>query len=68
MTLPQQGLAVGLVLLTASCPPPVRTTPPPADAPAQLVALSGASIMIGAGDIGRCGESGDDPDLRDEGR
>jgi len=56
----QNGMAIGLILMTAGCPPPVRTTPPPADAPAELVALSGASVMIGAGDIGKCGESGDE--------
>ncbi len=30
---------------------PVETTPPVADAPASLVALTGASVLIGVGDI-----------------
>ena len=47
-------------MLVGSCFPPVRITPPSADAPAEEVALSGASVMIGAGDIGVCGATGDD--------
>lgn len=35
-------------------------TPPSADASAEEVALSGAAVMIGAGDIARCGVIGDD--------
>jgi calcineurin-like phosphoesterase family protein len=46
-------LAVGL-----SCAPPVETTPPPADAPAAELALTGASVLIGTGDIGNCGNTG----------
>jgi alkaline phosphatase len=38
----------------------VRVTPPPADAPADVVALSGAAVLIGAGDIGVCNGSGDE--------
>ena len=49
-----------LAVLAGSCAPAVRVTPPPADAPAEEVALSGASVMIGAGDIARCDGSGDD--------
>ena len=54
---------LGLIALTAlacGCKPPVQLTPPPADAPAALLALSGAAVLIGAGDIARCGLSGDE--------
>ena len=37
-----------------ACKPPVMLTPPPAAAPAAEVALSGASVMLGAGDIAGC--------------
>ena len=43
-----------------SCNPPVDVTPPPADAPPELLALSGASVMIGAGDIAQCGTPWDE--------
>lgn len=55
---------VSLALITImpaaalSCKPPVQTTPAPADAPAAQVALSGASVLIGAGDIAVCGGPG----------
>jgi calcineurin-like phosphoesterase family protein len=57
-----RSLAPRLVplLLALGCKPPVRTVPPPADAPAELVALSGASVMIGAGDIARCNSPADE--------
>jgi hypothetical protein len=45
-------------LLAFSCKPTVQTTPAPADAPAAQVALSGASVMIGVGDIAVCGTQG----------
>ena len=45
-------------LLAFSCKPPVQTTPAPAEAPAAQVALSGASVMIGVGDIAVCGTQG----------
>lgn len=35
-------------------------TPPSADAPAAEVALAGAAVMIGAGDIAVCGSNGDE--------
>jgi calcineurin-like phosphoesterase family protein len=38
----------------AACRPSVQLTPPPAASPAAIVALSGASVMIGAGDIASC--------------
>ena len=51
----QSALPVLVTLVTlAACHPPVNLTPPPADAPAEVVALSGASVMIGAGDIADC--------------
>jgi len=46
---------VALSSLAVACGPPVKTTPAPADAPASAVALSGASVMVGAGDIAVCG-------------
>lgn len=49
-----------IAVFAGSCMPPVRTTPPPADAPAEEVALSGAAVMIGAGDIAVCNATGDD--------
>ncbi len=38
----------------------LERTPPPADAPAQEVALAGAKFMIGAGDIAQCDDLGDE--------
>ncbi len=52
--------ALSLPLIAGGCFPPVKVTPPPADAPAEEVALSGASVIIGAGDIAMCGSTGDD--------
>jgi hypothetical protein len=51
---------IALVLLLQYCKPAVQTTPAPADAPASLVALTGASVLIGAGDIARCDANGDE--------
>lgn len=51
---------LALPLLAAACKTTVQTIPPPADAPAQLVALTGASILIGAGDIARCNSPADE--------
>ena len=53
------GLAA-LSLLALWCKPPVQVTPAPAGASAALVALSGASVLIGVGDIARCGSEGDE--------
>ncbi len=48
-------------VVLAGCYSPERATiPPPADAPAELVALTGAVVMIGAGDIAVCGVRGDE--------
>lgn len=49
------GSAFLLVLVATDCFPPVEVTPPPADAPAEILALSGASVLIGTGDIAVCG-------------
>lgn len=48
--------AVSLVVWFAAgaCKPTVNLTPPPAASPAPIVALSGASVMIGVGDIASC--------------
>ncbi|HEX7024905.1 MAG TPA: metallophosphoesterase, partial [Gemmatimonadales bacterium] len=51
---------VSAILALPACGRPVATTPPPADAPVELVALTGASIMIGAGDIASCTSLGDE--------
>ena len=52
------SLLMVLLVVVLSCPPPVQITPPPADAPASEVALTGASVLIGAGDIGNCNNPG----------
>lgn len=51
-------------LLSTNCFPPVEVTPPPADAPADLVAMAGASVLIGAGDIAVCGTPYDESTAR----
>jgi hypothetical protein len=53
-------LLLALPGVVTMCFPAVRMTPPSADAPAEEVALSGASALIGAGDIGMCNATGDD--------
>jgi acid phosphatase type 7 len=54
-----------LVMLEGSCVfPEVRETPPPADAPAEEVALAGAAVLLGAGDIATCEGSGDEATAR----
>jgi hypothetical protein len=47
-------------LLAVDCFPPVEVTPPPADAPAEILALAGASVLMGVGDIAVCGTSYDE--------
>ncbi len=42
--------------LSLQCKPRARITPPPAAAPAEQVALSGASAMVGVGDIASCSQ------------
>lgn len=44
--------------MALACKPPVRTTPAPAGASAAQIALTGASVMIGVGDIAICGTQG----------
>lgn len=51
---------VALPVIGFSCYPKENATPPPADAPAKEVALAGAAVMIGAGDIAVCGIRGDE--------
>src|SRR5215207_5641856 len=43
-----------------SCKIPAKSTPPPADAPAELSALASAKVLIGAGDIASCTSQGDE--------
>ena len=47
--------ALGLCLFV-ECKPSVHITPPPAAAPAEEVALSGAYAMVGVGDIASCSQ------------
>lgn len=56
---PQTFIAV-LAASAMACPPPVRLTPPSAKASAEEVALAGASVLIGAGDIAACPSQGDE--------
>lgn len=42
------------LLAITACKPAVQLTPPPAASAAPVVALSGASVMIGVGDIASC--------------
>ena len=51
---------MALPFFWVSCFPPVDTTPPSAIASAAEVALAGAAVLIGAGDIGVCGSSWDE--------
>ena len=53
-------MCASVLVTLAACKPAVKTTPPPADAPAAVVALTGASVMIGAGDIADCTSQGDE--------
>ncbi len=48
--------AAFVLCLSIECKPRVRITPPPAAAPAEQVALSGASAMVGVGDIASCSQ------------
>ena len=47
------------LVLALSCLPAIQRTPPAAAAPAKEVALSGASVLIGVGDIAGCDGGGD---------
>jgi hypothetical protein len=46
--------SLAVLVAVVACKPPVRLTPPPAASPAALVALAGASVLIGVGDIASC--------------
>ena len=59
-----RGSLLGAALVAVNCFPPVEVTPPPADAPAELLALTGASVLIGAGDIAVCGTNYDEQTAR----
>jgi len=52
--------SIAICVSIASCKPEEKTTPPPAHAPAAQVAIAGAAVLIGAGDIGVCGMRGDE--------
>lgn len=51
---------VAVLLILSACRGDDRSIPPPAGASAQEVALSGAVVMIGTGDIAVCGNDGDE--------
>ena len=56
--------ALAATVLAIDCFPPVEITPPSPDAPPELVALSGASVLIGTGDIAVCGTPYDESTAR----
>ena len=58
------SLFLSMAVIAVSCLPAVHPTPPPAGAPAKQVALSGASVMIGVGDIASCSQSLDEVTAR----
>jgi 3',5'-cyclic AMP phosphodiesterase CpdA len=60
----QPVLLAGVTVLLISCFPRVQVTPPPATATAKEVALAGAAVLIGAGDIAECGSPGDESTAR----
>lgn len=49
-----------LCAVVAACKEAQPSTPPPAHAAAELVAMTGSAVLIGAGDIGVCGTLGDE--------
>ena len=51
--------AAALLVSMWTCAPKVEITPPPAAAPASVVKLAGASVLIGVGDIAGCDGGGD---------
>jgi acid phosphatase type 7 len=55
-----QSITWVLAACALACPPPVRLTPPSAKASAEEVALSGAAVLLGAGDIATCPSQGDE--------
>jgi hypothetical protein len=59
-----RSVAITVTLVTSfvlgGCQPHAQATPPPAEAPAALVALTGASVLMAVGDIGNCATNGDE--------
>jgi hypothetical protein len=51
---------VGALAAALGCTPTIQVTPPPAAAPAAVVKLAGASVLMGVGDIAGCDGGGDD--------
>jgi hypothetical protein len=51
---------VGALVAALGCTPAIQVTPPPAAAPAAVVKLAGASVLMGVGDIAGCDAGGDD--------
>ena len=49
-----------IILSAPACKIAAKTTPPPADAPAEVLALTGAKVLIGTGDIASCTSTGDE--------
>lgn len=58
------GSCVAVILLAQSCKPPVQVTPAAAGASAEEIALTGASVLIGVGDIASCDSDGDEQTAR----
>ncbi len=54
------ALPIIMPLVAFGCAIPVDVTPAPANVSAEAVALSGASVMIGVGDIAKCATQGDE--------
>ncbi|MEO5798722.1 MAG: metallophosphoesterase [Gemmatimonadales bacterium] len=57
-------LAILGTIVVLACKIPVNITPAPANATAEQVAATGASVMIGVGDIAVCGTDGDEQTAR----
>lgn len=53
------SMVMTAAVVVVSCLPRVRPTPPPAGAPAKQVAVAGASVLIGVGDIAGCSQEVD---------
>jgi 3',5'-cyclic AMP phosphodiesterase CpdA len=53
-------VTLAISFLLGACQPHAQPTPPPAEAPAELVALTGASIIVAVGDIADCNSNGDE--------
>ncbi|HYV95926.1 MAG TPA: metallophosphoesterase [Gemmatimonadaceae bacterium] len=49
-----RAIVAAAAVVALQCAPAVSLTPPPAASPAPVVALSGASVFIGVGDIASC--------------